>query len=511
MNLKDEMRLNARIVNIFEMAQQHFDDKVVNLIKAGKYKEAAQRYIDNHGNSKVPQKAEATTKKLQTQKFAKTLKARPEQVEGITDEEWSKFNTAFSELQGTQLQTKRGYTKTKGKVETSTDEIKTSRSGIKSHGSKIESLETKISRLAKEFGTIKTNAEDEKTKQEAQEHIDGLKILHDALQHVKKGENVLPPETKEEIEKLKERYKKIGKAYIEKFKPRLDVTGEEEPAYDEEVAKSAIQRLVDKMNGVKDLEDVDALWGDWAKRKRQLQDKEANRAKDVQMKENLNLKGVLIADGTQYEGVNFWDNYIMSGLVRGFNEDIKQLGVDKTISMYVEVFDIDTLPIYEYMISNLTLLNESANMKNYYLFEEVGYNNIINELDLTTTKSALMGGGFNAVKKTPKIIEFLKGLWDKIKQFGKPIVDKLSKFVGAGVTWAKNIATKGLAWLQNNPIARVAVPVVALAGGIVGGIALLNKLRKRAGKEKLTKQEEDQIADIAKEKENELKKLGAKV
>ena len=513
MNLREEMRINANVDSISEMAQQHFDNKVVELIKSGKFREAAQTYIDNHGNSAIPQKAEATTKKLQTGKYVKGLKARPEKVKEISDEEWSKFNTAFSEIQGTQLQTKRGYKKTKGEEDTTTGEVKTSSPSAKATIAKADNLEMKIKKLAQEFEKIKAESKDEKTKEEAGEHIAGLNILFDALQHSRRGKSVLPPQSQEEITKLKQRYEKIGKTYVEKFKPGYD--GEKEPDYDEEVVAAAIRRLTDRMAHVRDLEDVDKLWDEWAQRKREMQSMAANKAKDIQnrkdddeMEENLRLKGRLIAESLGYNGINFWKNYIMSGFVRGFNEDVKFFGVNQTVELYVETYGIDTLPIYEYMISNQKMLNEASKAKGHFLFEESGYNNIINELNLTATSSLI--GNSSMIDRTPKLIQFLRGLWDKIKVFGQPIVDKLSQFVTSGVSWAKNIVTKGLSWINGNPIARIAVPVVALAGSVIGGIALLNKLRKKAKKEKLSKEEEEQIADIAKEREQELKKLGVK-
>lgn len=109
------------------------------------------------------------------------------------------------------------------------------------------------------------------------------------------------------------------------------------------------------------------------------------------------------------------------------------------------------------------------------------------------------------VKGNPKgllssIGEFLAKAWGKIKEYGKDVLENLSAYIQKGATWATSIATKGISWLGTASPVAIAIPAVLLAGaGIGGGIVLVNKLRKKAKKAALTKQEEEIIyKEIAK-------------
>ena len=102
---------------------------------------------------------------------------------------------------------------------------------------------------------------------------------------------------------------------------------------------------------------------------------------------------------------------------------------------------------------------------------------------------------------------FLKTLWSKIKNFGKPIFDKLKLFVQTNFPWAQKILHKGLGFLATNPITQIAVPAVALAGTVGGAIALINKIRSKKGKSKLNQQEEDKLEDTLENKKDEMEKV----
>jgi len=148
MNLKEEMIYNTQLE---EMAQQHFDDEVVSLMKSGDYEQAANKYIDNHGTAKLAQKATATTGKLKQSNFAKTLKAKTEDVESITNAQWKGFEQAYADLMGSSEESKRKYTKTKGTVDPGTGKIKTSSQSGATRSVSINKLEAKLQKIGAEY------------------------------------------------------------------------------------------------------------------------------------------------------------------------------------------------------------------------------------------------------------------------------------------------------------------------------------------------------------------------
>ena len=525
MNVKDQILYNAEKYDLpankalDEMAQQHIDNEVVDLIKNGKYKEAAQRYIDNHGTAKLAQKASATTTKLKRGDFAKNLAAGQGKVSGVSKDGWTAFENAYSELMGTSGQEKRGYKKTKGTVEKSTGEVKTT-GQTRQKG--LVKLENKLRTVAQGFQNELESTDDPEKKEEIQAHIDALETLGNALQYTKKGEATLPPRTEEELKKLRDKYKKIGLQIKKAAKKEPE---DETDEYDEKVAADAIARLQRKLAGVKDLSDVNDLIADFRERKEMLSS--ARTAIPHKIKESMNLRGFILAESYGYEGVHFWENYIMSDLLRAFNEDVNFFGKKEAFDIYVNVFGESTAPVFEYMVNHEDELNEAAKIKGQFLFETVGYDNLHRYLTEAIPASAGFGGAGRALRVSnaaaqtakggalasglSKIGGFLSGLWGKIKNFGKPIVDKLGSLVSGGVGWAKKIAQQGMNWLYTNPVAKVAVPAIALAGTIGGGVALINKLRKRAGKDKLSKEEEQKFKELAQENKDKLKRYGAKV
>ena len=520
-------------VNIDEMAQQHFDDEVVNLIKSGEFEKAAEKYIENHGSGKLAQKATATTGKLARGDFAKTLKANPEAVSKINKTQWDSFNQAYADLMGTGDQEKRGYKKTKGTVDSATGKIKTSAQSGASRAASINKLEAKLQKIGAEYQKKLEDAETDEEREEIQSHLDGLEILGQALQNTKKGKGSLPPESDAEIKKLEDKYAKIEAAMGKKMDRPVAKYGDDETRTDDEqekVEQEAQRRLKKRMHpGLRTLDDIEDEIEAFRKRK-EMMSKARQDILPPKMEEAMKNSGKILAESLEYTGVNFWENYAGTMLVRAFNEDAKSLGYKEAANVYVQAFGEETLPIFQYMFDNQELVEEACNIKGNFLFEVNGLQALntylyeVSPVVLTAGPGGIsraasegvkkaMSGGVKMAKTGKKsgLAGFLGGLWDKIKEWGAPIVKKLGAAVTAGAKWAKDIATQGLNWLHTNPIARVAVPAVAIAGTIGGGIALINRLRKKAGKEKLSKKEQEQIRQTAERKEDELKKYGAKV
>lgn len=552
MNLKEQMQFAGEHYGdtpVFEMAQQHFDNQIVDLIKDGEFEKAAEKYIDNHGTTKPPQKATATTSKLKRGDFAKSLKADPSKVEGINKEEWASFEQAYSELMGTAEQEKRGYKKTKGTVDAATGKVKTSAQSGSARVAALEKLEAKIQKIAGEHQKAIEASDDEEEKEELKDKLRGLEILGQALQNTKAGRATIPPQTEKEYERLAARYEKIGGNLLDKIKGLASIQGPAEmPDTEGQEREAAVKSLKKRMaadRGLKMIDSIEDEIEDFRMRK-EMKGQARSEVLPPKMEESMKVAGAILAESLEYQGTDFWTNYIGSNIVRVFNEDVKKYGAKNARDMYCYAFGgKEVAPLFNYMIENTEMLNEAAEVEGTFLFETMGLRNVKNYLTEApsvldaggagrraaarafeyTPVSELVGKGGKAMaaasgaSKAAKgaagsagLMGWLGGLWDKLKAFGKPLVKKLGGFISQGAKWAKEIAQKGMEFLHTNPIARVAVPAVALAGTIGGGIALINKIRKRAGKGKLSKSEEKKLRAVAEKNEGKLEsKYGAKV
>jgi len=271
--------------------------------------------------------------------------------------------------------------------------------------------------------------------------------------------------------------------------PKYD---DEEVASDKEV-EHAVRKVKEKIQGFGTIQSIEDELEDHIKRTKVKKEREAS----FRVSENVKFRGAMLAESYGYHGNNFWENFAGSEILRGFNEDVKLHGPLEAVNLYCSIFGEESCQVFNYMAKNKDLLNEASHIRGIFLFETDGLQNV------NTYLIEANGAGVGVAK-------FLGGLWDKLKAFGGPIVKKISTFVSAGAKWAKEIATKGMTWIHTNPIARIAVPVVALAGTIAGGVVLLNKLRKRAGKPKLTEREEVEFKNTAEDKSEELEKYNVK-
>jgi len=265
--------------------------------------------------------------------------------------------------------------------------------------------------------------------------------------------------------------------------------------------------------------------------------KRYKKIEDKKMKENvskdLRYYEQMLVEGYNYTGSMFWENYILSGIVKSFPEYVIEYGEEEAKEMFIEIYGEKTRPLFDYMIENESLLFEAAIVSGKgLLFEEVGARNM--EKYLTEIDSGILkhfgtrgpvGMGFSTMLKkarsmtkaklpsvrglagssTPlkalteprgKILGFLGGLWNKLKSLGKGVFDKVAPFVKSGFSWAKNLVKQGVSFIANNPIARIAVPAVLLAGGAVAAVKLINKLRKKSNKKPMNKKEIEALNSI---------------
>lgn len=499
MNFYDEIVRNAGLepVEIKEMASQHFDDEILDFILKSEYALAAQKYIDNQQDAgyKVPKKATATVNKLKKQEFSKSFTADQEKARKIRSDEWDKFSQAYEQITG--AGEKREYKTQKGSIDKATGEIKTSGRDPKEAAQK---LRDKVAQLGNEFKDLADNATSKVEKEELLSHFEGLKIIFDALGNTMRGLPTFPPEREEEIRKLEQRYERIGKVYIRKAGKSED----EMDAVTPQERAMAVSRVKARLTGVRDFDDVEDLWKEYFQIKKEREKERVGKSDVFSLRtESLNVKGKILAESMSYKGSNFWANYFLSNITRSFIRDKEVFG-ENTKDVYISTFGLSTEPLFEYMEENSSILTEALNIyKGEFLFEEYAYDVINETLDVLQLSGGDSGGG-GSFKKTSLLRGILGGLWRRFKDLGSNVFSRLGTFVQTGAEWAKQLVSRGLGWLNTLPIPAAVIPSVLIGGSIVGGIALINRLRKKAGKKRLSKQEQEQFRTIAAKKKPEL-------
>jgi len=239
-----------------------------------------------------------------------------------------------------------------------------------------------------------------------------------------------------------------------------------------------------------------------------------------EVEESITYKEYALMESFGYKGYLFWENYILSHMVRTVAMDLQEMEEEDVIEIYTEIYGDDIKPILEHMIDNQEALEEAAKIKGLLLFEEVGKKNIEQHYltealpSLANLKLGRLMGRGAAVSQAGKSafsarvasqigpgtagkVGFLAGLWNKVKEFGKGIFGKIKPFLQKGVAWAKELVQKGAAWFAANPIAKVVIPAIALVGTAIGAKKLINKIREKRGKKKMSAAEEKKFDEIA--------------
>lgn len=196
----------------------------------------------------------------------------------------------------------------------------------------------------------------------------------------------------------------------------------------------------------------------------------------------MNEQMRMLAEAYNYKGVFFVENYVFSNLLKAFYEDTKIYGKESAEDMYVTLFGEEAEEVFRYLNKNYSYLKEAATIKSQLLFEGYAEKTLNEDLG--------------------KVASFLKGAWDKLKGLGTGALSKLKDFVGKGIPWAKEIAQKGASFFAGNPVAQVAIPAVALAGGVAAGWKLLSKMKKK----KLSAEEKEKFKEVVEKNKDKVKK-----
>lgn len=540
-----------------EMAAIHLDNSVADLMIAGKIEDAVQAYIGNIVEKKgtLAKSSSATTKKLKEGRPPKSLKMSSEKLEQIPAKAWDKFDEIYKErviryhgeedarkkIKGTVVKTRGG------------DEIVVT-SGQKQKVIK-DVLAKKLLALIKEREADMRREDDPEKQKDIDAHLRALHAMLEGLHATRTGRAVI---TDTDPEKLKARYKKIGDEYkkkhmeesatenkydvvidlvndlikvtknpteIEKFK-KLKKEFEERLAKQklgelrEEVVRGSLPALskypylgtdVDykKTNPTKAAKELCKYADRSAKKEidilglvdKRLVISKTDEAKkfyekvreelekfietgysDDEIEENASLhihysnRMMALMEGEGYQGSYFAENYYFSEFARAFRKDSGEYGIELTEDIYEDIYGKEILIITDAIKRNEEFFEGIDSQSSYLLFEGYGFDETLTE-----------------------------GIWNTIKKFGGASMGRIQKFLGQGVGWGKELITKGAAFFTGGSIAQIAVPAIAIAGSVVGGIKLINKIRKKAKKNPLSKEEKEKFKEAVKNNEEEIR------
>ena len=223
-----------------------------------------------------------------------------------------------------------------------------------------------------------------------------------------------------------------------------------------------------------------------------------------------NLKEEVLKESYGYRGNYFWENYIMSNMVRTISSEIKEYNEKDIIEMYSDIYGEEITPIIEYMLSDKKSLQEAAKINGMFLFEEIGEKNINKYL---TEAPVMDSGGWAGPTATFRLARgFLKGLWAKVRGFlDKNIFSNVIPFLQKGFKWASALVRSGVSWVTKTPIAQAVIPLLLITGTIKGAKALINKFRKKAKMNTLSREEEVKFDEIANKNKNKVEETRKKV
>lgn len=205
----------------------------------------------------------------------------------------------------------------------------------------------------------------------------------------------------------------------------------------------------------------------------------------------------------EYGGFRFWENYILSNIVRNLAEDIRVLGNKSVIDGYVCLFGEQVEDLMEFLVTqDIGLLRECSEVTDGLLFEDYLEPNLrryaLKNLAEQNTTNLFGEFGTPMLDKNPlgrynAHRGMLAAAWDKLKSIGKNLFAPLVPYLQQGLAWTKGIARQGLAWFNATPWAKMLLPVLLITGSVNIARKLLNRVRRK----KLSKQESAALQQYA--------------
>lgn len=511
-----------------EMAATHMGDEVAKLMIKGEkseseeekksyIKKAVEKYIQNmlDKKAKVAKTSTAVTKKIKEGRPPKSLKISDTQLGKISKESWDKFDEIYKEEAKDHF-----VSKERKKSETQKGQAVKNKEGEEvgmTGGQRQDVIKRELSRAIYKAKTDLEkgleNAKSDEEKKNFEEYLKGLETLYKGFQ-ASGVKGIL----KHDPEKKREQYKKIQtqreilkdperiNLEIEKLEKEKEnaKTPKEKRRFDQRISKLKKQKenlgeavsynTSDELKKInKSIYDKLIKLAKTYKKGSEEQKNILKLAKQASSMGSVNSgvvreyveiyipsdnKMSMMAEGINYQGAHFSENYIFSKFVKAFYNDKNKYGTELTEDIYKKIYGEDVSVLISLLKENEEFLNEAGQSKSSLIFE--GYSELDNEL--------------------------VEGIWEQIKKFGGASIGKLQNFLGKGVAWAKELVSKGTDFFTELPIAQIAIPAIAISGGIAAGAKLINNIRKKAGKNPLSKEEKEKFKELVKQKENEVEK-----
>ena len=213
-----------------------------------------------------------------------------------------------------------------------------------------------------------------------------------------------------------------------------------------------------------------------------------------------------------YKKNMFWENYILTNMIKNLPSEIKTLGNKAVVEGYTTIFGETGIPLFEFLVSqDIDILTEASQIKAELLFEGYGDKEIKTYLaekfpfpDYNFKKgvgdgfgispeSATMGAARKTLARQTAVGGFISGAWEKLKSLGRAVFAPLIPYLQKGMAWAKGIAQQGLAWFNRTSWAKMMLPLLLITGGVRIAKKLVNRVRRK----KLNPEEEVALKNFA--------------
>jgi len=234
----------------------------------------------------------------------------------------------------------------------------------------------------------------------------------------------------------------------------------------------------------------------------------------------MTIREAILSNTRDTDKNNHWDKFIVENLLKNYKEDVETLKED-FVEVYSVLFGEENKVLFEEMYECREVLCEALNED--VMPTSAGGVPSAKELlrritdtsadaeKLARSKSLIgmlgkIGSGIGtgaataatAVATTAgKAGESAKTMLGTVGPAVAKFFGKVKNLLALGFNWVKDMVTKGASWVVANPIARIAVPLVALAGSTALAIKIINKVRNRKNKSPLTPEEESKIVQLA--------------
>lgn len=214
----------------------------------------------------------------------------------------------------------------------------------------------------------------------------------------------------------------------------------------------------------------------------------------------MTLREEILRSGLDYKGHTFWEDYAKINILKNFKKDYEILGEDY-VEIYSALFGEDSTSLFENIYDNREMLLEDSAQRILDALNKPGSTwGLTNRMKNTTLDASIQSSLQN------------QGISGGLAQIGAGatgFLGKIGALLSQGFTWVKGLLTQGIAWIASNPIAKIAAPLIALAGSAVMAIKLINKVRAKKKMKPLSSSEQaalQRISEKDREKIEEYKK-----